>query len=227
MATSSAARDFDGSGDYLDTSDSSTYNFTSTDHTILAWVYPDAGTSLFAIAGNQPGPVGQGWAFRLFDTDRKVIYTKFGVVDMVPTTVLGPASEWSAIGAAVDVSASADFISLSTTGGELTETESNGSNINSSSASLKIGQTRASTDEFNGAISHVQVFNRKLNNSEMKAALWAPGSVTNGLIGYWPMYGQLSGEPDLSTTSGSASVVGTGGTRNEACPAIPLQMPIM
>ena len=60
-----------------------------------------------------------------------------------------------------------------------------------------------------GEMKYLQIFNRQLSQTEMEIALLSPGSITNGLIGYWKIDGQLTSEPDLSTTGADFTVNGT------------------
>ena len=86
---------------------------------------------------------------------------------------------------------------------------SNASSIPSDAAfNLGIGNDPASgTQTFDGSIAHVQTWNRVLSVNEMAQAMRFPGSITRGLIGFWPLWGG-SPEPDYSGKGNSGTVTG-------------------
>lgn len=57
----------------------------------------------------------------------------------------------------------------------------------------------------NANIAYVQVYNRQLTDDEVKQIMHYPGSV-NGLVGYWPVWGVTSPEPDLSGLGNTGTV---------------------
>ena len=224
MATASPTRDYDGTGDYLDTGDASTYNFTTADFTVVAWGYPDIITSWQTIMSNDEAGSVNGWGARTSSSGNGNMHLTKPSVGGANSSITTGTGAWKGLGYIVDNGTDVEFVHVTTTGTLTTDTVATANNCNSSTANARIGTEDA--NDFNGAINHVQVFSRLLTNTEVQNAIWAPGSITNGLVGYWPGYGQLSPEPDISTTGSDATVTGTGGIRNEACPAIPQQMPI-
>ena len=228
MASSSATRDYDGAGDYLDSGDSSTYDFTSGGMSVVAWTYIDSlPTRSPYISNRQTGSPFNGWNYRLENNSANdyMSITVNGGSGPSSTTTVGTTA-WEGVSCTWDIGTDANFYTVTKTG-SLTSDLANASAATptASSANLRIGEVGG--EYLNGATNYTQVFNRELSVNEIQNAWWAPGSVTNGLVLYWPGYGQLSPEPDLSTTGSDGTVTGTGGTRNEACPAIPQQMPIM
>lgn len=221
MATSSPTRDYDGTDDFLDTTDGTTYNFTTQDHSVVLWAYFDSIASYAALLGNYNGAAG-GWICRSdIAGDTNMGYSKVGIAD-IASTVNVPTGAWIGLAWIVDVSATVDFRSLTTAGVLTSDQTANVSSITTSAAGLEIGTDGNASGDHNGALNHIQIFNRLITDSEVRNALWAPGSVANGLIGYWPGYGQLSPETDLSGTGSDATLNGTGGTRGEAVPALPI-----
>lgn len=72
-----------------------------------------------------------------------------------------------------------------------------------------IGNNAASDRALNGKIAHLMLFNRQLTDGEIKMCMRLPGSITSGLTGYWPMFGDASPEADLSGNKRNATLVGT------------------
>lgn len=60
----------------------------------------------------------------------------------------------------------------------------------------------------NGRMAYAQLWNRELTVDESEQALWRPGSVPNGLVGYWPLWGVNSPELDLSGNGLTGTVTG-------------------
>src|SRR5207247_1258608 len=58
-----------------------------------------------------------------------------------------------------------------------------------------------------GSIADVQVYNRALSGSEISQIKTAPGAVTSGLIGFWPLSSASSG-PDYSGQNNNGTVYG-------------------
>jgi hypothetical protein len=78
---------------------------------------------------------------------------------------------------------------------------------NTASMPFNIG-AQISTFFFPGKIAHAQVWNRKLSNAEIKQAHECPGSVLNGLVAYWPLFGSDTPELDLSGNGNTGAVTG-------------------
>ena len=89
--------------------------------------------------------------------------------------------------------------------------------VSDSSWSLNIGNNHHSNLAFSGYLAHVHVFRRVLSVNEIRALMYHPGMYnsgsvsaigTAGLIGYWPLGGLKSPEPDLSGNQFSGVVTG-------------------
>lgn len=61
---------------------------------------------------------------------------------------------------------------------------------------------------FSGQIAHTQLFNRPLSAGEIRQIMQFPGSLSRGLIGYWPLWGSGSPEPDYSGNGNNGTVTG-------------------
>lgn len=220
MATSSVCWDFSDTNDELDTGDSSTYNFTTGDFSVVFWAYPDVVTGTNCVVGNDSTV---GWCILLGDTgDTHLTLVKQGV-GIYDTGLTVSSGAWQGFAIVCDQGTDVDGYKLAS-GTLSTANVAGATNTSSSALSLKIGNQGNGGSDFNGGLAHMQIWNRVLTASEVQTALWRPGSVCNGLIGYWPAYGQLDPATDLSITGADASSVGTPGTRNEACPAIATSM---
>src|SRR5207248_157365 len=57
-------------------------------------------------------------------------------------------------------------------------------------------------------LADVQIFNQALNATQVSQIKNAPGSVTSGLIGYWPMMGGVT-EGDRSGQANNGTITGT------------------
>jgi hypothetical protein len=61
-----------------------------------------------------------------------------------------------------------------------------------------------------GLLAHVAVYSRRLFGAEIESSMHCPGSVTAGLVGYWPLWDSstqydLSNNSNNGTNSGSAA----------------------
>ena len=81
------------------------------------------------------------------------------------------------------------------------------SNLANSSNALMFGNNEAYSEDFDGRMAHVRVFNKRLSDAEVAQEQNSPGSVS-GLVGYWKLSG-LSPEPDSSGNNSSTAIAGT------------------
>jgi hypothetical protein len=81
-----------------------------------------------------------------------------------------------------------------------------------------IGNTEGQTQTFDGLIAHAHLYNRTLTSTEVGQIKDSPGSVTSGLLGYWPLTGSGSTEPDGSGNGRTGTV--TGATESSDGPPI-------
>ena len=74
---------------------------------------------------------------------------------------------------------------------------------------MNIGsEADATTNAFDGKIAHVHLYNRALSAGEVKLLMRYPGSINNGLVGYWPLNGVSSKELDYSKNRNHGTVTG-------------------
>lgn len=213
---SSASRDY--AGGELDTN-SSDYAFLTGDFSVGLWFNSDNNATWNAMCGTTDAG---GWAV-WHDNAANFGITCYGIGTRSITTVNG--NEWYYGVVQLDDTTQVKGWRL-TTGGLLTS--NTGADIGPASGTTDhfvIGRrgTGDTTYQFDGHVMHVQIWNRVITEEEVLNSAYSPGSVTNGLIGYWPSYGQLSTEPDLSASSNHATATGTITASTEAVPrAIPI-----
>ncbi len=80
--------------------------------------------------------------------------------------------------------------------------------IANSATALMLGLTETGTEDFNGMMAHLQVFNRYLAPGEIGQIMAFPGSISSGLVGHWPLWGG-SPEADYSTNRNNGTLSGT------------------
>jgi hypothetical protein len=89
------------------------------------------------------------------------------------------------------------------------ETRGPAGSRNSDAANTLYLGNRGNTDRtFNGKLAHVHFYNRALTATEIAQLKQSPGSITNGLIAYWPLSGSGSQELDLSGNGNHCAVSG-------------------
>ena len=87
--------------------------------------------------------------------------------------------------------------------------------LRDSTLGLRIGEMQG--PRFEGLIADAQVFNTALNASQIGALYTNPGSVTSGLVGYWPLSSAAS-VPDFSGQGNTAT--NNGATTNASAPPV-------
>lgn len=88
--------------------------------------------------------------------------------------------------------------------------------ISDASLDLCIGNTQAAVVGFNGFIQYLQFFNRVISLNEIIQCSTYPGSLKRSLIGFWPLSGNSSTEPDYSGNKNHGAVTGAINNINNA-----------
>lgn len=206
------------------TSDS--YGFQSQSFSAGIWVratsFPNGRNGLM---GTDNG--SNGWALSI-TSGSKPRFSVAGVGNSDMTNSVSTAT-WYFI-AVTKVSASTNIMYVITTAGAVTSETVTARTVNANTGDFYLGAvgSTASTST-NGNICHAQVWNRVLTQNELLNAAFAPGSVTNGLLSYWPLYGQTSPEIDLGNLN-TQLTVNTGATAtstNSPFVQVPYQGPMM
>jgi hypothetical protein len=75
---------------------------------------------------------------------------------------------------------------------------------------IVFGDWGAGTRVLNGSIAYMQVYNEGLSAEKIKEIMFYPGSITNVLVGFWPLWGDsteidLSGNGNVGTVTGAAT----------------------
>jgi len=79
---------------------------------------------------------------------------------------------------------------------------------NNLDAGVWVGRYSGAGALWNGDIAHASIYkNVSLTSSQLKQIMYFPGSITNGLVGYWPLLGG-SPEPDYSGNKNNGTVTG-------------------
>lgn len=226
MATSSASYDFDTTF-YLDTNDNSTFDFPSGTFTIVAWVYPHTVVDFNMVCANRNATTG-GWAATLEDTELAI--DPQGSTRITSSGLAFAANTWQGCAFLVNAETDMDFHKMSTEGAFTSDIDNAYGSLNATANDLWIAGDPAfdnASERFDGNMAHLQIFNRLLSTTEIRNALFSPGSLVNGLVGYWPLYGQLNPSIDLSATGADATESAAKATStNGAIRAIPQQMMI-
>jgi len=79
---------------------------------------------------------------------------------------------------------------------------------NDAALNLKIGSSHSNTNYSNINMAYLQMWKRVLSVGEIKQSMHFPGSIRNGLVGFWPFWGSSSPEPDLSGNGNNGTVAG-------------------
>lgn len=213
---SSAGRDF--AGGYMTTGDSTTYNYTTQDFTVLAWVRSDSNAVHKGVCGNTVDG-STGWAlFTTVGGDSKIQLVKQGS-EIVASSLTISTGAWFGVAIVQEAGVGITAYKLTSAGVFSSATAAGTINPKSSSANFEIGSQGSATHVYDGVISHVQVFNRMLTASEVHNALTSPGKVLNGLTGYWPLHDQGSTtDPDLSSNDNALTETGTVNSSTRSAP---------
>ena len=210
--------DFDGVNDIINNGTG-----TSMDNLITmsycSWFFSDAnpenniGYILCRTSGSTLGEIlsrqtGTGSA------DRNIVffsrYSTFGGWNSPAGSILN--LKWYFVAVTYDGGSSSNNPTIYINGNSVAVNESttpSGTYPNDSAYSTYIGNRPADTARtFNGKIAHVQMFNRVISQGEVKQIMFFPGSIRNGLVGYWPLLGSASPETDLSGNKNNGTVTG-------------------
>lgn len=181
----------------------------------VAWIKPrtigeNSQGHIVARAGGTTGP-----ALRLIATNT-IGFVVDGATDLVKTAndSLITMDVWQPVAVTWDgVFTTASSVRLYVNGSEVSgyQTSTDGATpVDNSAQVFRIGNNQAGSRTFNGFIAHVQIFNRVLNLNEIWAASYLPGSVRDGLQGYWALYSASgTNETDLSGNNRSFGAVTT------------------
>tara|TARA_R100001510_G_C7634752_1_gene193095 strand:+ start:439 stop:1191 length:753 start_codon:yes stop_codon:yes gene_type:complete len=190
--------DFDGSNDYLEVEDHGTLDFNA-GFSVNFWVYPDASTANDRMIAK--GTTGTGEWMISFGSGAAIrVYTKDGndnALDFTSTNTLSTGA-WAMV--TVVVNRTASKIQVYKNGGNLNESsDASWDSGWANSQALRIGLNSAGSNEFEGQISEVAIWNGELSSAEV-TKLYGSGAPSfnlrynrgdytsaSNLVGYWRM----------------------------------------
>lgn len=211
-----ASRDFDGVGDIINCGSAFTFLDALTPKTMIAWIYPETlGESSAGRIGNWVNSAATaGGTWRLDNTGGNcMVFQHVGTTTLLRRSSAGTITlnKWTAVAMTWDGSTTAANVHLYI---DLIEpsyqTTTNGVSLGvDGTTDFIIGNITSGIRTFNGNIAYVQIFDVVLTNSEIRQATYIPGSITRGLVGYWPLWGTASPEQDLSGNGNTGTLTGT------------------
>lgn len=221
MGTFTTGIHFDGTASEEYTGNStSLYDFSNTneDFTAACWFYLDNTTGeqgIVACAAN-------GWIMRA--ESATLNWTKAGSDDIdgnAGDTMTITSGTWyfAAISGEDGGTLGSSTWLIETDGTYRKRTDSSNSGIGAATQPITMGVDGSRNNEIEGIVTYVQVWDRRLTDNEVRQAAWHPGSVVNGLLGYWPLLGRSS-EPDMSGNDGSATLSGSPPVESNISPPV-------
>lgn len=210
------SRDFDGVDDRVSMGDKA--SFSPTDMTILCWAKGDVLTTT-------SGPTGRRWlvtkgqagayeysllaqgngsisaiSMRIFNTITNNYLITVGASGL-------SVGRWYFLGGTYDNASTTAraYVDCVEDGVDSTP---DGTRSGDGGAPLLIGDRQDdATNAWDGLIAHTMLFSRVLSVNEIRQCMFYPGSIVNGLVGYWPLWG-VSPEPDYSGNINNGTVTG-------------------
>lgn len=170
-----------------------------------------------------------GWTFDCSDPGsssiRMTLFLNDGVdsaLARASTTIT--ASTWTFLCATYDNTLNSTLgISLFKNGVEVSYLTRNSTNLidsMSNTTKVYIGVLSDITGDYDGRMAYVHMYKRVLTLTEINQIMIKPGSITDSLVGYWPLWGVNSPEIDLSGNGNTGTV--TGATSSSDGPPIML-----
>lgn len=152
-----------GASAYVDAGTSDTFNFNggTSDFTIDAWVNPTAAQVMGIVAKDTISPYS-GWSLYVY-SDGKLGFGGAGVWELTSASGAVPLNTWTHVA----VTKTGSVYRLYVNGVQAAYRDYG--NLQTSSASLKIGTSYSSAYFFTGLIDEVDVYNRALSASEIQA----------------------------------------------------------
>jgi len=190
--------DFDGSNDFLSVADDNSLDFTA-GFSVSFWVYPDAADSNDRMVAK--GTTGTGeWMISFGGSSAIRVYTKDdegNVLDFTSTNTLSTGA-WAMV--TVVINRTADKIQVYKNGGNLNQSSAASWAAGwANSQALRIGLNSSGSNEFEGQISEVAIWNTELKAAEV-TSLYGNGAPSfnlnynsgsydssSDLVGYWRM----------------------------------------
>jgi hypothetical protein len=192
------ARYFDRTNDTISATPSANFPTTGS-FTFAGFIYWDGNSAAYRDFLDRGAT--NGWTLTIQQTTGKVEIVKQGIVELVFNYV-PPTNVWTSIVIRHTVVTNVVlFAKRFDTGATYSETINNTQAMPAASATLRIGSNEVPINFFGGRLAEFMVFNSAL--SDAQCAILRDRSqgipfVASGLVGYWPLWGVASPEPDLS-----------------------------
>lgn len=124
-----------------------------------------------------------------------------------------PGNKWASIVCTWDGSNLANlsslYVNLILINQSLSNSNGVGSLVNVGGNNFTIGGTGQQNRTFRGMLAFCQYFSTVLSFKEMAQAVYYPGSIRRNLVGFWPLFGESSPEPDYSGNGFHGTLNGT------------------
>lgn len=205
QALAGGSRDFDGTADRVDFGDVN--DVTTGAFTVMAWVrhpvdanFRTAVSKKDTFTNNVPG-----YHLQVRNTD-------------IPRVAVDDGSANNTAEGSTSVEGTAWFHLTGTWDGtDTTEIFVNGVSEDTTvttvtdlttTSSFVVGEFDGGANDYLGQIAYVQFWNREISLVEIQQAMFYPGTITSGLTGFYPLWGDAT-EPNLSNNSDTGTPSGT------------------
>ena len=215
------SRSFDAVDDVINCG-SSNLSANMNSISVVVWMNPNTAGEANAgriITKNIGNSDNNGWNFQLrgvsgSDSAGLRFFVDYLNANLTVSTTAGLwlTKRWAHVGFTWPGSNSANTVNIYVSGTAATEYSTlgsgSGSRVSDTIRNINIGNRGDTTSTFNGKLAHLHLYNTVLNEGEIKQLMKFPGSITNKLVGYWPLIGTSSTEPDLSGNGHNGVVTG-------------------
>lgn len=191
--------DFDGTNDSVNISDNDKYSINTTNKfTVAAWVNPDtlSGAADFVSKGTTSN---YEWALRYSGANvQGILWQADGTTLASATSSTLSTGSWQHIAMTVDLAN--NVITIYKNGDKLTSDTAFTGSYTNGTAALRIGERADGSNDVDGKIDEVRIYNRVLSEKEIRILYeWAPGPVA-----YWK-FDERSGTSYADTSGNSYS----------------------
>ncbi len=209
------SRDFDGVDDLINCGTAGLDN--KAPFTVACHCFPDTQGEANVGRFVDKGSATTGWQFHISATNRvrfNHAYTGATPTDLELSSVNNSIvlDKWQFVAMTWDGSPTATNAHLYVDGQETAyavTTDAVGTKGDDAALPFLIGNSIAAARTFDGALAHVMFYGKVLTPGEMRQIRFFPASITDRLLGYWPLRGISSPEPDYSGLGNHGLLTGT------------------
>ena len=211
------SQDNDGVDDRTQMGDAAVLSFDRLNpFSIAFWCNPDNTTSKIIVSKIQSmgNVVGYQINHELSAGDHVVRVTLRNAcndnIDRETSGAVLVAGSWRHIVVTYDGSSAASGVLVYASGSSVAMTTNNDSLTASidNNIQFQVSGRAGANLTFAGLIAYVEVWNRAIVSQEVLQSKNYPGSITRGLVGFWPLWGTASPEPDYSGQKNNGTVTG-------------------